>query len=53
MIHNLKMCAHLFHMRYLVYKHAIGKAIKDVHVEMKDYAEAMTELVARTASDLD
>lgn len=34
----MKAHLHLMHMRWLVYKQAIGKALREAHVEMVDYA---------------
>jgi hypothetical protein len=41
---------HLMHMRWLVYKHAVVKAVREAHTEMRDYSKALADLVARTRS---
>lgn len=49
MVHNIKMQAHMMHMRYLVYRDALRAA----HKEITDYSTAMSDLIARNAKDLD
>jgi hypothetical protein len=39
---------HLMHMRYLVYKDAVVKAIKSAHEEMVDYVRAVNEMIERS-----
>ncbi len=39
---------HLMHMRYLIYKDAIIKAIRSAHQEIADYKESVTEMIRRT-----
>ncbi len=36
---------HLMHMRYLIYKDAILKAIRSAHHEMMDYKESVEEMI--------
>lgn len=39
---------HLMHMRYLIYKDAIIKAIRSAHREMVDYKASVVEMIRRT-----
>lgn len=39
---------HLMHMRWLVYKQAIVKALREAHAEMVDYAVSFREMVSRS-----
>jgi hypothetical protein len=47
MCESIRMQPHLLHMRYLVYKQAIVKALREAHTEMSDYTKAVGEMVAR------
>ena len=44
----MKTMLHMWHMRYLVYRHAITKALRESHVEMVDYLKAFREMLERT-----
>lgn len=39
---------HLMHMRYLIYKDAIIKAVRTAHQEMVDYVKSVREMIKRS-----
>jgi len=47
-MNNRQLQLHLMHMRYLVYKDAIVKAIRSAHREMVDYKESVAEMIRRS-----
>lgn len=42
-----QLYTHLMHMRYLIYKEAILKAIRSAHREMVDYKVSVEEMIRR------
>lgn len=40
----------MWHMRWLVYKHVVMKALREAHREMVDYKKAFREMLERTGS---
>lgn len=43
-----QLYTHLMHMRYLIYKDAIIKAIRSAHQEMVDYKKEVLNMIRRT-----
>lgn len=44
-MNNRQLQIHLMHMRYLVYKDAIIKAIRSAHREMVEYKTSVDEMI--------